>query len=376
MYKMKICLNPYLEGSGIGTYTLELARYLANHKEHEVIVIGDKKLENSRYNIKVYQNPKKRSFFFEVPPISWVYGPWQDYKISKLINQINPDVFHNSDHLAFNITRCPTIAVGWDYPKGLINCIRLAMQYEKKYLLPYRIIREIEMSIKDWFAHKKAKKVLCVTNHVKNNLGSKGIFLPPGIHQQPNDEKKFEKLTITFIGRNHIWTKRKGLRYLFDSLILIEKHYKIDYDLILIGKVPKNFNKILNKYNQIKHHVKIKNLLPREETLRIIKKSHLLAAPSLYDEFNFGVLEALSYGIPVIASKHNHSFQEMVGNDAGICVDIYNKKEFATELLKLIKNKEKIKILSENAIKKVKNNYSWESVGPKILQVYEECNTL
>lgn len=369
---MKICLNPYIEGSGIGTYTLELARYLAKNTNHEIIVIGDKKLEDKNYNIKIYQSSKKRSFFFEIPPISWIYGPYQDLKISKLVNQINPDIFHNSDHLAYNNIKCPTIAVGWDYPKNLLECIKLASMYEKKILLPYRIIREIEMSIKDWFAHKNAKKILCITNYLKSKIKSKSIFLPPGINLQKNNENKFEKLTITFIGRNHIWTKRKGLNYLLDALTLIEKYYKIDYDLILIGNVPNRFNIILNQYNTIKHHIKIKGLLVREETLQIIKKSHLLAAPSIYDEFNFGVLEALSYGIPVIASKHNHSFKEMVGNDAGMCIDIFNKKEFAKTLLDLMNDDEKIKRLSKNAIQKIKDNYSWEVLAPKILKIYEQ----
>lgn len=369
---MKICLNPYIEGSGVGTYTLELARYLSKNSEHEIVVIGDKKLENPEYNIKVFESPKQRSFFFEIPPFSWLYGPYQDYQISKLVNYINPDIFHTSDHLAFNRVRCPTIGTGWDYPKGLLECVKLALNYEKKSLLLYRIIREIEMSIKDWLAIKKVKKVLCVTNHVKQNIGNKGIFLPPGINIQKNNEKKFERLTLTFIGRNHIWIKRKGLKYLLDALSLIEKYCKIDYDLVLIGKIPSKFKKVLANYKTIRSHIKLKGLLSRENTLNIIKKSHLLVAPSLYDEFNFGVLEALSCGIPVIASKYNYSFQDMIGhNETGILVNIYDKKQFAKELFNLIQNKTKLNILSKNTVKRVKEKYSWEVLVPKILEVYE-----
>jgi glycosyltransferase involved in cell wall biosynthesis len=372
---MKICLNPYVEGSGIGTYVLELAQYLAKNTEHEITVIGDKRLKIE--GVTIYQSPKKRSYFYEIPPMSWIYGPWQDYKISQLVNKINPDIFHNSDHLVWNAVKCPTIAVSWDFPKPISACIRLANAYEKKWLLPYRIIREIEMSIKDKIALRHVRKCIGVTQYVTQNLKRQGYdaeFIPPGINlpQNPPACKKFEKLTVVFVGRNHIWTRRKGLKYLLDALLYLERKEHLDYRLVIIGNVPKGFDKVLMRYKAIRSHLVIKGLLSRDETLNIIKRAHLLAAPSLYEEFGFAVLEAQSYGLPVIASGRNHSFNEMIATGSGITTNIYDKKEFGETLRTIMKDKARLKSLGINAKKHIQKNYSWEVITPKILGLYEQ----
>jgi|GEM_PF-6765943 len=366
---MRICLNPYVEGSGIGTYILELANYLAENTEHEIIAIGDTKLAHHP-KIKVYQTPKKNSFWTQVPPISWFYFVWEDFLISRLVNSIRPDVFHTSDNVVFNTIKCPTVQVGWDYPRGPIDCIKLTMSYERRWLLPYRILRELEMGLRGWYVNKTVTKVLGVTKHVTSKLYSNGVFIPPGINIRKNDEKRSDKFTITFVARNHLWIKRKGLRFLLDALMLIESD-KVEYDLVLIGNVPKGFESVLQKYDPIKRHIQIKGLLPRAETLKLIKRSHFLAAPSLYEEFGFAIIEAMSYGIPIIASNGNESFKEMIGA-GGICVDIKNAKLFSLELHKLIMSQELLKKLSENAISQISKNYSWDKIIPDILKLYKE----
>lgn len=370
---MKICLNPYVEGSGIGTYTLELARYLASYTNHEIIAIGDKNLAYPK--IKIYQTPKKRSKFFEIAPMSWVYDPIQDYKISKLVNRIKPDIFYTSDHLVINTIKCPTLSAGWNYPRGLIDCIRLAAKYEKWYLLPYRIVREVEMTIKGVFSNIKVKRYFGVTQHTTkmlNRVNYPAEYIPPGIYIKPNTEKKFKKITITFVARSDIWNKRKGLHHLLDALETIENRLTTDYNLILIGDMPPGAQNEFKKYPSIRKHIIIKGLLPREETLKTIKKSHLLAAPSLYDEFGFAVLEALSYGVPVIASKNNRSFREMVGAGGGILIDIFNRTEFSEELSRLLQSKKRLLQLGKNALKRVKENYSWEVIAPRLIKAFEQ----
>ena len=42
---------------------------------------------------------------------------------------------------------------------AFLKALFLALKYEKKWLLPYRVIREIEMSVKDYFAQKNSKEI-------------------------------------------------------------------------------------------------------------------------------------------------------------------------------------------------------------------------
>src|SRR3989338_8914222 len=94
--------------------------------------------------------------------------------------------------------------------------------------------------------------------------GIAAIHIPPGI-QIPNiTPTKNKTLTLCFIARNHIWIKRKGLRYLLNALMIIKQKYpQLDYKLHIIGNIPWYSQFILNKYKPLKDHIQIHGLLPR-----------------------------------------------------------------------------------------------------------------
>ena len=83
------------------------------------------------------------------------------------------------------------------------------------------------------------------------------------------------------------------------------------------------------------------------------------------------VLEALSLGIPVIASD-NESFKDMITKECGIITNIKDKNIFADDLLKLF-DINLINKMSKNAIKRVKENFSWDVIVPKIEKIIK-CN--
>ena len=123
---MKICLYPYTEQSGIGTYILEL-----------------KKVFKDSVAIK----PVKTTFFGKIPPIIYLNYYLINKKLEKKIDDINPDLFFTSDLIPFTNIKCKKIEVAWDYPKPIIECFRLAKKYSPWYLLPYFFFREIEFSL-------------------------------------------------------------------------------------------------------------------------------------------------------------------------------------------------------------------------------------
>ncbi|MFA5142283.1 MAG: glycosyltransferase family 4 protein [Candidatus Woesearchaeota archaeon] len=292
------------------------------------------------------------------------------------MNKIKPEIFINSDHLVFNKVKCPTYAVGWDYPKGIFACIRLATRYEEWWKLPYRIFREIEMSIKDYLAFSQVKSILGVTDYVTNKLQKKGypaILCSPGIKIKSNDEKKCNKFTIVFVGRNHIWTKRKGLIYLLDALKILENENP-EYDLIILGNIPKESRKRFERYNSIKRHIILKGVLPRKDFINIIKRSHILAAPSLYEEFGFSIIEAMSQGLPVIVSRDNPSFKEMVSKNAGIELNIHNPKDFSERISGLMNNKKLYTEIKNSAIIRIKERYSWNQIIPLLEKFQKSKN--
>lgn len=147
--------------------------------------------------------------------------------------------------------------------------------------------------------------------------------------------KKIEKLRITFLAPAKPF---KGFGVLKQALDELWEGGKRDFELKLFGSVqnPSPYMVIEEKgFNQ--------GDLPR-----IFADTDVLVAPSIwYETFGFTVLEAISYGVPVIVSNHVGA-KDIIGN-AGIIIEAGN-----VETLKNVIREKSFECISEDAIDNVK----------------------
>ena len=91
--------------------------------------------------------------------------------------------------------------------------------------------------------------------------------------------------------------------------------------------------------------------------------------PSLYEGFGLPILEAMSFGTPVITSNCS-SMPEVAGN-AAILVRPNNVNEIEKALFKLANDRderERLKILGLQRVKK----FSWEKAARQTLETYKQ----
>lgn len=150
-------------------------------------------------------------------------------------------------------------------------------------------------------------------------------------------EKLFnsEKLQITYLGPA---TAVKGFDWLIETL-----------DNVSL----KNNNFVLNiyTYTSIERSYLIKhgNRYDYSQLEKIMDESDILIAPSLwYETFGFTVLEALSYGVPVIVSDTVGAKDLVQDQENGFIID---RQNFETTLLKIISDKNCLKVLNRNILK-------------------------
>ena len=89
----------------------------------------------------------------------------------------------------------------------------------------------------------------------------------------------------------------------------------------------------------------------------------------MYYGFGFPLLEAMSYGLPVITS--NISAMPEVAGDAALYVNPYNRREISRAVLELLKNRKLRETLSQKSVDRCKM-FSWKSTAEKTISVYEE----
>lgn len=170
-----------------------------------------------------------------------------------------------------------------------------------------------------------------------------------------NEYVKSDKIRFTFLASTKPY---KGFYLLKDVLDEIYKEKKYDFEL----------NVYENVTEKSEYMIVYKDGFTQMDLCEIFSKTDILVAPSLwYETFGFTVLEALSYGVPVIVST-NVGAKDIMEN-FGIVVKANNRKDL----------KEKIENLDKDKIMQMKNNIqnnlmikTWNEFCQEIKKLYEE----
>jgi len=195
-------------------------------------------------------------------------------------------------------------------------------------------------------AFKISDKLTTDSKSVQKNYNKKMnanfIYLPA-----PLDVEKFKKITqleknknqIIYIGRDSF---EKGI----DILKNIES--KIN------GKVIYCTN------------------LPWEQTMAILQSSTLLIVPSRMESIPQVIKEAFYLKIPVIATNVGGIPEIIENKKTGILIPPENPNIMIEEINNLLKNTSLIDELTENAFKFINENFTWDVLIDKYIQLYEK----
>jgi len=364
---MKILIVGYGGSAGVGTYSRELVNSLKGDNEIELIIVGDEEsYKKSGLNCDFINLPVSKVPHFSISRFI------QCKKIEKIINETDADLVHcvSPPLISFVNSKKPIVVTAWFYPPTIFGSIKILWQYQTKLkFLPSAYIRFVA-SYEDLKGYQKSNNIFAVTKKLADVLKEKGYnatYIPPTISQKKITSKKFDTVTLVFVAL-YPTLKRKGLNFLLHALDYSIKNKLIEkeFQLIIIGKKTNELLKHAKSYK----FIKLLGLMEREKTLEIVSKSHILVAPSIYEEFGYNVLEGMSCGLPIIASNIN-SFQDIVENDKnGYLVDITNTKEFAKKISALINDEKKRERFSKNSLEIVKDKFSLNKVRYQLKEEY------
>lgn len=92
--------------------------------------------------------------------------------------------------------------------------------------------------------------------------------------------------------------------------------------------------------------------------------------PSRFEGLSMGLLEALSYGLPCLVTTGSNMREEIEKYDCGWGAD-NSVESIKNALLALIRDKDKLRIKSENA-RKLAEKYNWEKIAMDSHEKYLE----
>ena len=180
---------------------------------------------------------------------------------------------------------------------------------------------------------------------------------------QPHITRKTNRLMVTASADVPL----KGLIYLIEAYAsLLDAHP--DLELLVVGRLREGQTMdLLNKLG-IRDRVKFVSGLTSEEIRDLYAEATIAISPSVYEGFGFPAGEALSCGVPTIATTGG-SLPEVVG-DAGVVVPHSNPPALAEAIDTLLKDPAKRETMSVKARQHILDSFKWERCARDVVALY------
>jgi len=183
---------------------------------------------------------------------------------------------------------------------------------------------------------------------LRGNVGPKIQMIPNGV--EIRGRRNFEGEKLVYVGR---LTRKKGVEY----LILAMRSVK-DIDLLIIGDGPDR-GRLEKMATGLR--VTFVGMVPWEETLHYLSQAKALILPSFYEGLPNVILEAMSVGVPAIASRVGGIPDVVKDGETGLLVEPGRVDELAISINRLIEDDDLRRKMSKNCLEEAKK-YSWENV--------------
>ncbi len=169
---------------------------------------------------------------------------------------------------------------------------------------------------------------------------------------------------VLFVG---LLVPRKGI----DKIIkMADALRKEDVVFLLAGDGP-NRKEYEQQVKQLKLEKKVMFLGFRTDTPRLYQASDMLVLPAEGEGLPGVVMEAMSFGVPCIASNIPCIPDLMENGKSGYLCNKDDVDEFAGKIKELLKDKTKLERISKEALKKIKS-FEWEKVIMKYKKMYNQ----
>jgi len=358
------------------------------------------KFPDSPYYKYLVENPPKNVEYINAEKQK---GVITNYKKFWFFNFLKRNIRRFTSFFNFSVPNAHLTKTSQNY--DLIHCCHcLSKNKNKPWVADIESEWQLYLGKKTKRAKEKVKKILMSNNCKKilpwtqitgneiikefPEIKDKVEVIYPAIPVNKKISKKNEndKIAILYATR-YFWLK--GGIIALEVYKKLKERYDDKIDLIFISDVPE---KVKERYPK----QKIKNLVSNKELFKLYEKSDIFFYPSFVDTFGFGLLEAMSFGLPIVIvnTKYTKTRREIMGdNKNGLMFDVEDiiterlikekerlikEKEIINKLFgncsKLINNKKLREKMSKNCINEIKNGkFSIKERNKKLKRIYEEA---
>lgn len=118
-------------------------------------------------------------------------------------------------------------------------------------------------------------------------------------------------------------------------------------------------------------NVQLMGRLTSDNIIRLLDQSDLFLFPSHSEGFSLALMEAMARGVPCVAFDSVGANEDMLSDDCGVTVP-YKDVDAMEQAIRDLEDPTKRKIISKNAIAKVRNQYTTDTVLSSLNELYDD----
>lgn len=244
--------------------------------------------------------------------------------------------------------------------------------FQKRFTVIYKIIgpflKIIWQNANALIANSDGLKKLAMDFYSKNEITiiHNGVdtnkFYPLSDAKSISDS---QNINILFVSR---LIERKGLQFIIPLLSYIQEKSKKRIQLTVVGDGPYREELVkLTKQNSCEDFVCFEGQKDKNELLSYYQTADIFILPSKKEGMPNVVLEAMACGLPIIMSPCEGSEELITNNGIVSTIDA-----FADNLVKLCEDKELRYRMGQNSVCNVENNFRWEGIAQKYIEVLKD----
>ncbi len=279
------------------------------------------------------------------------------------------------------------IHVHWPFPQGLLGLI--AARACRAKLILHFYTAELSLARRCWFSRlflrfliKKADLVIAISTYAREQIrqisGREVIVIPygPTLQRKEFNSKPHPVPPLLSVGR---LIKRKGLEYLIEAVeILIKKNRRLILTIVGDGDQREHLHRLVVS-KKLEGVVKMTGKVSHEELQKYYEDCDLFLFPSIVDDAGdtegLGVvlLEAMSYGKPVIASRVGGIVDIVQDHVTGLLVKEKDPVGLSAAIERLLDNPTLVEQIRQNGFDLLKKKFNWDNIIARWKSVTLEC---
>lgn len=225
---------------------------------------------------------------------------------------------------------------------------------------------------------RRADGIVVISKHTAQQVSERFGIDPdriticyPGSPAWPRRPEPSGPGPLLFVGTTE---PRKNLARLIEAYASLLQRRADAPDLVVAGGIPGSADRFLAgtpAVENVRGRVRLTGYVSDEERQRLYREASMLVLPSLTEGFGMTAVEAMTVGVPVVASNRG-ALPEVVG-DAGILVSPENVSELSHALERVLSDEGLRRSMTERGLLQARR-FTWSDSAARLYDAYRAAH--